>query len=196
MRVGVIPAVGIHHGNGAGQLVLTLVVVGDDEIDSLIPAEQGLPVGGDAAVHGDNQGDALGFQGRNGLFVEAVALLDSAGDIVGDAAALTAEKFRQQAGGGDAVHVVVAEHSDPFTPLQGQAQPVSGRLHIPHGQRVGQRLRGGEKLPGMLRLGIAPAAKHPGRQGRVSCLLQGFHGMPVILRYFPSSVLHCTFHPF
>ncbi len=42
------------------QRVFALVVVRDDEIDAERPAERRLLIGGDAAVHGHDERDALG----------------------------------------------------------------------------------------------------------------------------------------
>ena len=91
-------------------------MIRDDQIHALLPAEAGLLTGGDSAVHGDDQTDALGLQTDNGLLIEAVALLDPPGDIAGDLTALAPEKLRQQAGGGDAIHIVVAKDRDVLPP--------------------------------------------------------------------------------
>ena len=73
---------GIHHAAGVRKLVLALVVVRDDQANAQLPAAQSLVQSGDAAVHGDDELDSLLSQGVHGAHVQAVALLQSAGDVV------------------------------------------------------------------------------------------------------------------
>ena len=81
-RKAAVRAVGVDHGAGGGQLVLTFVVIGDDEVDAERGGKGGLLHAGDAAVHGDQQAGALAVQVLDGITAQSVAILDAAGDIV------------------------------------------------------------------------------------------------------------------
>ena len=59
MGIAAVGPVGIHHSHSLRQDFLALVVVGDHQIHAQFPAQPGLFHGGDAAVHGDDQIDAL-----------------------------------------------------------------------------------------------------------------------------------------
>ena len=138
MGIAAIAAVGVHHSNRGGQRLLALMMVGDDEINAQLLTQLRLAHGGDTAVHGDDQLDALGVELVNGDGIQAVALLQTAGNVAHHIRAVAAEKIRQQAGGGDAVHVVVAEHGDLLTPGHGKSHPSGSLVHIRHQKRVKQ----------------------------------------------------------
>ena len=92
------------------------MMVGDHHIHAQRGGEVHLLVAGDAAVHGDHQRGALVPQALDGLPAEAVAILDPAGDMPQAPDAAAGEIVHQQHRGGDAVHVVVAEHGDGLPP--------------------------------------------------------------------------------
>ena len=114
------------------------MMVGDDEINAQLFTQLRLIDGGDAAVHGDDQLDALSVELVDGDGIQAVALLQTAGNVAHRVGAVAAEKIRQQAGGGDAVHIVVAEHGDLLPPGHGKSHPAGGLVHIRHQKRVKQ----------------------------------------------------------
>ena len=138
MGIAAVGAVGVYHGNCGGQRLLALMMVGDDEINAQLLTQLRLAHGGDAAVHGDDQLDALGVELVDSDGIQAVALLQTAGNVAHRVGAVAAEKIRQQAGGGDAVHVVVAEHGDLLTPGHGKSHPSGSLVHIRHQKRVKQ----------------------------------------------------------
>ena len=111
-RKAAVRAVRVDHGAGGGQRVLTFVVIGDDEVDAEGGGKGGLLHAGDAAVHGDDERDALLGKRADRIAAEAVALLDAAGNVHEHRRPAGAEIIGQKAGGGDAVHVVIAEHGD------------------------------------------------------------------------------------
>ena len=57
------------------------MVVGDDYVHAQGPGEGDLLQVGDAAVHGDDQGDALFRQGGEGAAVEGVPLPNPVGHV-------------------------------------------------------------------------------------------------------------------
>ncbi len=130
--IAAVGAVGVHHGHSLGEGVLAFVMVGDDQVDSQLPAQCRLLHGGDAAVHGDDELHALAGELPDGDGVQAVALLQTAGDVAAAVGALLSQVVRQQAGGGDAVHVVVAENGDFLPTAQGQSHPAGGQVHVRH----------------------------------------------------------------
>ena len=162
---GAVAAPGVHHRLGGGQAALALVVVRDDHIDPQGPGPGGLLQGSNAAVHRDDQGGALLLQGRHRLPVQAVALLQPVWDIGDDCPALPSEEIGQQAGGGDAIHIVVPVDCDGLSPLQSQPDPAGRLCHILQSQRVLQgRLPTLQQGPGLLRHTYAPGGQHRRQQ--------------------------------
>ena len=173
--IGAVGPVGVDDGAGLGQLLLALVVVGDDEIDAQFFAQRRLGGGGDAAVHRDDQADLLPVQLADGRLVEAVALLEPAGDIADAPASPAAQEVHQQAGGGDAVHVVVAVDGDLLAPGQGGADTRDGAIHFPQRKGIAEGLITAQRFPRGLGGAIAAAAQHPRRQGRKARCAQRLH---------------------
>jgi hypothetical protein len=93
-------------------------------------------------------------QRLDGRRVQTVALLQPVGDIELTGGAAGPEILRQQAGGGDAVHVVVAVDGHSLAVRQGTADTTHRRLHVRQQQRVLQKLLAGpEKARGGLWVG-------------------------------------------
>ena len=174
--IGAVRPVGVHHRGGGRQLGLALVVVRHHHVHAQRGGEGHLLVAGDAAVHGDHQRGPLVAQGLDGVAAEAVAVLHPAGDIAQAPGAAAAQVVHQQHRGGDAVHVVVAEHGDGLPLVEGPLDPVHGLAHVPH-QHGGQ---GQAPLPlqglgGVLRRHHAPGRQHGGEQIGVSGGAQPLH---------------------
>ena len=72
----------VDNGAGVRQLCLALVMVGDDQVDAQLPAQGRFFYGGDAAVDRDDEPHMLRVQPGNGVAVQAVALFQTAGDVV------------------------------------------------------------------------------------------------------------------
>ena len=136
--VAVVGPVGVHNGGGPGKLVLALVVVRNHQVQPQLPAQLRLLYGGDAAVHGDNELDPFALQLPDGDGVQAVALLQPPGDVAQTVGPLPTQKVCQKAGGGDAVHVVVAEDRNPLLVFKGLPHPGHGLVHIPQKEGVWQ----------------------------------------------------------
>ena len=128
MGIAAIRPVGVNHRDCLGQGILAFVVVGDDQIH----AQLSLGHGGNAAVHGDDELNPLVVKLVQGNGVQTVALLQPTGDVADTAAAVAAEKVCQQAGGGNAVHVIVAEDRDFFLVFDGQRHSSGSQSHIRH----------------------------------------------------------------
>jgi len=190
--VGTVGMVGVHHRHGGGQDLLAGVVVGDDHLDALFSGIGHLVHGGDAAVHRDDEGDPLGGEVVDGLVVEAVALLQPVGDVGQDSAPFGAEELRQQTGGGDAVHVVVAVDRHEFFILNCPADARHRLVHVPqeHGV-VGDAAVGIEQSPGLFPGGNAPGGEDPGQQGGDSGPEQGLLPRGTGGRDVPLFIFHC-----
>ena len=153
--------VGVYHRHGAGQRLLALVVVGDDHVHAQRVGEVYLLHAGDAAVHGDQQAGSLAVQALDGVDAQAVAVLDAARDIVQHIGAPALEIVHQNTGGGDTVHVVVAEHGDPLVVGQRPLHPLHSLVHVGHEEwAVGQARLMLQKGGGLLRRGDAPGGQH------------------------------------
>ena len=179
---------GVHHGHGFRQDFFTFVMVGDDQVNAVALAHLGFFHGGDAAVYGDDELDAIPMKLINGDGVQTIALLQTAGDI-GHAIRTTApEKVRQQTGGGDAVHVIVAENGDFFAPVHGKTDPAGGQVHIGHQQRAGQRGVAIQVSTGTGTVGNSPGSQNNGGQRGVSAADQIVDCTGFRIRYIPNSV--------
>ena len=189
--IAAVKPVGVHHRAGGRQLLLALMVVGDDHVHA-----QGVGIGhllhaGDAAVHRYQQPDALVMQGQNGVLSQAVPILDAAGDIVHHVAAPGQEVIHQNHRGGDAVHVIVAEYGDPFPIGQGAVHPPGSPVHILHQKRgIGQLPVPLQEGSGLLRCGDAPGGQHGGHQIGVSGPGEPVHRLGRQVRYAPLLIFH------
>ena len=152
--------------------------------------------GGDAAVHRDDEAHPLAPEGGHRLPVEAVALLHPVGDIGDHRPPLPAEEVGEQAGGGDAVHVVVAVDRDVFPRRQRPAHPRRGPVHVLHEKRVQELAPAGvQKGAGLLR-GVQPAgAEGQRRQGRHPRRLHGGPRLRGTGRPVPLLVFHGRMPP-
>ena len=111
---------------------------------------------------------------HNAKDIPAMSLLHPVGDIGDHRPPLPAEEVGEQAGGGDAVHVVVAVDRDVFPRRQRPAHPRRGPVHVLHEKRVQELAPAGvQKGAGLLR-GVQPAgAEGQRRQGRHPRRLHG-----------------------
>ena len=195
MGIAAVRPVGVNHRDCLGQGILAFVVVGDDQIHAQLFAQLSLGHGGNAAVHGDDELNPLVVKLVQGNGVQTVALLQPTGDVADTAAAVAAEKVRQQAGGGNAVHVIVAEDRDFFLVFDGQRHPSGGQSHVRHQKGVGQ---GSVAIQIGLCLGTvlnAPGGQHHGGQWGVARAYQGVHRSHIRLLLIPNSVFHLSTHP-
>ena len=194
--IGAAGPAGVHHRRGGGQGGLALVVVGDHQLHPQGGGAGRLLHGGDAAVHRDDEAHPLAPEGGHRLPVEAVALLHPVGDIGDHRPPLPAEEVGEQAGGGDAVHVVVAVDRDVFPRRQRPAHPRRGPVHVLHEKRVQELAPAGvQKGAGLLR-GVQPAgAEGQRRQGRHPRRLHGGPRLRGTGRPVPLLVFHGRMPP-
>ena len=171
--IGAIRSVGIHHRRSPGQLILTLMMVRHHHIHTDGGGKIHLLHAGDTAIHSDHQVNAPVVQGTHGVHGEAIAILDAAGDIVTDPSAAAAQIIHQDGGGGDAIHVIVAENGDMLATLQGAADTADGSVHVLHqeggkgeGILYAQEIRSGGAVHN------AVGGQHRRQQSRVAGLLQ------------------------
>ena len=123
---------------------------------------------GDAAVNGDDHTHALRMQVKNGTLVEAVALLQAAGNVADAVGTQTAQIVGQKTGGGDAVHVVVAENGDLRMSLYGPTHRTGGGVHFLHGKGVNEGSAAVQQRGSLLRRVVAPPAENAGGQNAVA----------------------------
>ena len=116
------------------------MVVGDDHVDADLRGVRSLLDGGDAAVDRYDKAYALRLERVERGAVEPVALLVPVGDIGHTLDPLAAQIVRDKAGGGDAVHIIVAVDCDGL-PVPYRAQDALVRLvHVQHQHGVAQQL--------------------------------------------------------
>ena len=166
--IGAVGAVGVHHGVGTGQGVLTFVVVRHHQADAQSGTQLRLLQGGDAAVDGDDQTNALLMEVKDGALVEAVALLQASGNVTDAVGTQTAQIVGQKTGGGDAVHVVVAENGDLRMILHGLTYRTGGGVHFLHGKGVNEGSAAIQQRGSLLRRVAAPSAENAGGQNAVA----------------------------
>jgi hypothetical protein len=123
------------------------VVVADDEVDAAATGVRHLLHGLDAAVERHHKSKTIIGRKINGFLRDAVALGVAVGDVV--AQTLGAKQGREVAHhrghGGDAIHVVIAQHQHLFAALKGFNQAGHGVVHAAHQQRIGQTAQVGVK---------------------------------------------------
>ena len=169
-----------------------MVVIGDHHIDT-----QSLGVGylgrsGDAAVHRDDELHALLAQPVHCAAVQAVTLSGAVGNIAYNMSASLPQKFCEQTGGGDAIHIIVAVDGDGVPPFHGLGDADGGPVHIPHEKRVVEQLWAvGKKLPRLFRGVQPPGAQHNRTQRGYARQLQL---PPGLIRAAPAQVPLFVFH--
>ena len=144
---------------------------------------------------GDDQVDTVGMELVDGNGVQAIALFQTSGDIGDTVGTVAAQEICQQAGGGDAVHIVVAEDGDLFLPGKSQAYTAGGQIHIGHEERIQQR---GIAVQISLRVtnrSDAPGGQDHGGQRGVAAGNQGIDGPRLRLCNIPNSVFQSDTHP-
>ena len=122
--------VGVDHRSRPGQLFLALVVIGNDHIHAQGAGVVGLLHVGDAAVHCDNQGHPPTGQQVNGRPVQGIALGQPVGHIGQHPGPPIHQVGGEQAGGGDAVHIVVAVDADGLAGDNALLQAGRRPIHI------------------------------------------------------------------
>ena len=193
VRIRPVRPVRVHNGRALRQLLLAFMMVRDDERHAQLPAELGLLQRRDAAVHRDDEPHTLRTELADGPGVQAVALLEPPGDVDDAVRTHAAQKIRQQAGGRDAVHVIIAEHGDALPELQRLPHRLHGAVHLPQEKGVKQRRVRAQQLLRLLRSPAAAPGQHARRQRRIARLLQRIDRGAVRQGGVPDSVLHTRY---
>ena len=163
-------------------------MVRNDHIHAKLFGKGGFLHGGNTAVYRNYQPDALRGKLPQRNFIQAVALLQPPGYVGYAVRPVAAEKMGQQAGGGNAVHVIVAEYGDFFAPGHGKSHPPGGKAHIRQRKRFRQRPVNGQCrlcLPGILH---SSRGQNHGRQRCVSALRQCVYAFPITRSNIPDTV--------
>ncbi len=125
-------------------------MVGYDDLRPQVASHLHLPAGRDPAVDRNDQPRPAGDDLADGLFVEAVTLLEAVGDVVVDVRISHPQDPPQDGCAGDAVDVVVAVDDDLAALLDRLADQVGGPLGAVEGlgrQQVAEL--GVEEGPGL-----------------------------------------------
>ena len=138
MGIAVVLPVGVHHSHSPGQGFLALMMICDNEIHTQRPAQRRLFHRRNSAVHRDNQSHPLPSQKPDCRLVQAVALPEPSWDVGLAIRPPFPEKVRQQAGGSDAIHIIIPKNRHTLPTLQGLGNSVPGRSHIGHQQGICQ----------------------------------------------------------
>ena len=127
----------------------------------------------------------------DGVLAEAIAILDTAGDIPQAMGAAAFQIVQQQHRGGDAVHIVVTEHGDGLPVRNGLLDAGHRLVHIFH-QHGGD---GQAPVPlqifgGALRRGDAPGGQHRAEQVGIPRAAQEGHILLLRLADIPLLEFH------
>ena len=155
------------------QLVVGLVVIGDDQVDAELARAAGRFGAADAAVDRNDQPDAVGVQPFDRRRLQTVAVAESFRDEVDDLAAEELQRPAQDDRRGDAIHVVVAVDGDPLLAREGLLDPGDRGRHVGEPERVVQVIeRRVEEARGILRISQAAQAQQA-RHGRMEVERRG-----------------------
>ncbi|MPM27984.1 hypothetical protein SDC9_74501 [bioreactor metagenome] len=174
--IGTVGPVGVHHGHGAGERTLALVVVGDHHVKAYGVCKIHFLRTGDAAVHRHHQGGPLVPEGLDRLAAQPVSVLNAPGNVAQALDAAAFQIVKQQDGGGDAVHVVVTENGDGLVVGHCAADASHRLAHIRHDKRgESQHVVALQPLGGFLRRRNATACQNRRQKGGITRLTQGVH---------------------
>ncbi len=137
-RVGVPRLLAVDDRFGLGQVVVALVVVGDNDLHAKLPRERDLLVRRDARIHRDHQARAPAVKLLHRLPRQTVALAQAVRDIIFARSALSAQVIDQRAGRGDAVNIVVAVDHNALASRERAAYHLDRLVHVAHQMRVVQ----------------------------------------------------------
>ena len=193
-RIGVPGLLAVDDRFGLGQLVVALVMVGDDDLHAKLARERDLLVRGDARVHGYHQARAASVQLLHRLPRQAVALAQTVRDIIFTGCARRAQVIDQRAGRGDAVDIVVSVDHDALAALDRAANDTDRPVHVVHGERVVQTAAlTAEKRPCCGCVFDAAGGKDRRRERRtVHFLREATHSAGIRLSDHPSFRFHSS----
>lgn len=161
----VVLPLGVHNGNGFGQLLGGQVVVGDHQLNAQLCGQVSFLNGGNAVIHCHNQLIAFICQLLQGFTVQAVAAALAGGQFAAHLRAKVGQAFIQDGRSGNAVHIIIAKDHNGFTVFNGLLDAGNGFVHIFQQERVAQRRFLFQQCGGSRRLGNTAAGQHPGSSG-------------------------------
>ncbi len=165
--IGAIVAARVDDRQGARQLGVRLVMVGDDQIDAEVAGPPGRFRAANAAVDRHDQLHALAVQPFDGGGLQAVAVGQPFGNEVADVGAQQLQRAAKDDGRGDAVDVVIAVNGDPLPSGNRGQQPPDRAVHVGEQKRVQQLIEFRAQKPrGRIRIGEATDGEEPGGDGR------------------------------
>ena len=101
------------------------------------------------------------------------------------------EIVHQNAGGGDAVHIIVPEHRHAFAAVQCPADALHRLVHVRHQEGAeGQPVLPFQKCGGLLRRLHPAGGQHSGHQIGVARRLQALLRLRMLRRNVPFAVFH------
>ena len=155
---GTIRPVGIDHRRRPGQAFSRLMVIRYHQSHAQLGDQLRLRQGGNAVVHGDNEGNPLLCQFPDGGFVHAVALA-ALGYVKPHIRPQTFQIRVQHHRGGDSIAVVVPVHTDGLAGFHRFVDDLRRFLHVPDQEGVGQLVRA-KKIRRRLYRADTPCGKH------------------------------------
>ena len=191
-RIGAVRPFVVHDRVCFRQGVVALVVVGDHHLHAQLARGCDLRIRRDTGVHGDQQARALLIELLHRLAGQAVAFAQAVGDVVFAHRAAAAQVIHHDAGGGDAVHIVVAVNNDMFAPPDRAADHRGRFIHIGQQERIVQAGTVTAQVIRRCLRGIDPARReHCGRQRRIAAFTrERIHARPVGRGDHPSLCFH------
>ena len=181
------------HDRARGQLVGGPVVVGDDHLEAACARVGDLGRGRDPAVDGHDETAAVVSEPRERLAPDAVALVESAGQVPRDVRAELAERQDGERSRADPVGVVVAVDADPLPGGDAGANRLARRGHVTQGKRVVQGLLAGEERSPLGGVGVPAPDENACRDLADAELLSESRNVPVRARTDrPGALLHRT----
>src|ERR1051325_6387256 len=96
-------------------------------------------IGGGTTIDGEQEmGWVLGETVFHTRLTPTVAFIEPVGEVMVDLPAEFPQHFGEDGGGGDSVHVVIAEDYNRFTTLASRVETVHGRLHVRQKKWIGK----------------------------------------------------------
>ncbi len=159
-RVTAVLSLGVDHAHRLGQLVADGVMVGDDDVEA-----QPVGVGdffqrADAAIHRDDDADAILHQLGQGSLVQSIPLVHAVGDVGTGMTAKCAQRLDQERRRRDAIGVEIAIDGDQLARAQRPAQSSDGSGHALKGKGIHVAIFAVEKSRCLDRIGDTPAVEH------------------------------------
>lgn len=140
------------------------VVVGDDHVQADVVGVLHLKHRANAAVDGDDQVSAFGFQLGQGLDVQAVPFIDAVGDVRPYQIPVypqAAQRLRQQHSAGHAVGIKITVDDDRFFVINRLFNAGNGFVHVWQQKGIGRfQVMPFQKSLNVARLDDAPVVEH------------------------------------